>query len=243
MTPGEAPLTLRLATWNLHRGRGRDGRIDPARTLETLLGTPDLAAADVLSLHEAEAEAAPHAGFLDLGRLEAETGLRSVHSAPALRFGPGSHGMIGNLLLVRPPLVCLRAAAVRMPGVYPRTAVLADLGPVAVVATHLSLAQPLRAVQMRRIGRALSEWPRKPAVLIGDLNEWRPWLGLAFAATVARRRFRGPAPATFPAVRPLLPLDRILCDVPGAVADLRAVTSAALVAASDHLPLAATLRL
>lgn len=232
----------RIATWNLHRGRGRDGRIDPGRTLATLLATPELAQADILSLHEAEDEAPPYGGFLDLARLEAGTGLRSVHITPDLRPGPSSQGMIGNLLLLRPPLAAA-AQAIRMPGLYPRAAVLADLGALTVVSTHLSLGQPLRADQMRRIGRALAARPGQPVVLVGDLNEWRPWLGLAFARLLAGRRFHGPARATFPAARPLLPLDRILCDLPGAVTDLRAVTSPALVAASDHLPLAATLRL
>lgn len=239
----EGLLTLRLATWNLHRGRGRDGRIDPARTLAALLSTPDLARADILSLHEAENEAAPFAGFLDMARLEGETGLRSVHSESAMRFGPGSHGMIGTILLIRPPLVARQAAVLRMAGLYPRAAVLADIGPAVVAATHLSLAQPLRVMQMRAISVALAALPPGPAVLMGDLNEWRPWLGLAFTRVVGGRRFEGPARPTFPAGRPFLPLDRILSNAAGAVADVRAVTSPELVAASDHLPLAATLRL
>lgn len=234
---------LHVATWNLHRGRGRDGRIDPARTVDALLRTAELAEADILSLHEAEDEAPPYAGFLDLARFEAETGLRSVHQTPDLRHGPASHGLIGNLLFLRPPLAALRTEALRMAGVYPRTAILADIGPAVLVSTHLALSQPLRAVQMTRIARGLSRFPEKPVVLLGDLNEWRPWLGAAFSRVVAGRRFFGRARPTFPASRPLLPLDRILCDRPGAIADTRAPSSPALVAASDHLPLVARLRL
>jgi endonuclease/exonuclease/phosphatase family metal-dependent hydrolase len=243
MNREEPALTLRLATWNLHRGRGRDGRIDPGRTLSALLQTPELAGADILSLHEAEDEAAPYAGFLDLARLEAETGLRSVHAGADLRHGPASHGVIGTILLLRPPLAAARTVMLRMPGLYPRAAVLADIGPVVLAATHLSLAQPLRILQVRRIVRALAGLPRRPAVLMGDLNEWRPWLGLAFARPVAGRRFAGPPRATFPAARPVLPLDRILCEDPCTLTEVRAVSSPTLVAASDHLPLTATLRL
>ena len=82
-----------------------------------------------------------------------------------------------------------------------------------------------------------------PTVLLGDLNEWRPWGGLALSRRIAGRHLTGPARATFPARLPLLPLDRILCDVPGAVAQARAIATPEVRAASDHLPLAARLTL
>jgi endonuclease/exonuclease/phosphatase family metal-dependent hydrolase len=54
---------------------------------------------------------------------------------------------------------------------------------------------------------------------------------------------RGPARATFPATRALLPLDRILTTAPGAVTEARAIDGPGIRAASDHRPLTATVRL
>lgn len=228
---------LAFATWNLHRARGADGRVDPARSTAAILAAPDLAGADVLALTEAEAEAPPYARLLDLVAIEKATGLCAV----GLRWGPQSDGFLGTLLLLRPPLRPDWAAVVDLPGVYPRGAVVVELASpsLRIIATHLSLVQALRIAQMRTLAQALARRPAMPTVLVGDLNEWRPWGGLAFGAAVAGRTFTGPAHATFPARLPLLPLDRILCDRPGAVTEARVLAAAPFRAASDHLPLVA----
>ncbi len=235
-------MDLALAVWNLHRGRGADGRIDPARTLAAILSQPDLARADVLALHEADGERPPYPPFLDLAALEAATGLRSVHRTAGLREGAGSHGFRGNILLLRPGIGLAAVEVHALGGVCPRGAVVARLaaGPV-IVAAHLSLAQGFRIAQMRRLRPALAG--QAPVVVIGDLNEWRPWGGLALSRAVTGRALRGEVRATFPAARPVLPLDRILCDRPGALTGVRALRDPALVAASDHLPLVARLSL
>ena len=76
-------------------------------------------------------------------------------------------------------------------------------------------------------------------ILLGDLNEWRPWGGLMFSPRVAGVRLKGPARRTFPSVRPLLPLDRILTDPPGRVTRAEVLRERAFAVASDHLPLVA----
>lgn len=238
---------LSCATWNIHRTRGVDGRIDPDRALASILSTPDLARTDILTLQEAEGECPPYAGFPAFADLPAQTGLCSVHGDPATRWGAASQGFIGTILYLRPPLVPVHVAVIDLPGVCPRGAVVAEVSggprPFRVVATHLSLSQPLRIVQMRTLAQHLARRPAMPTVLMGDLNEWRPWGGLAFAPRIAGRRLTGPARATFPARLPVLPLDRILCDVPGAVTAARALVTPEVRAASDHLPLAARLTL
>ena len=243
---GGAPGGLACATWNIHRTRGADGRTDPARVLAAILGTPALGQADILALQEAEEECPPHAGFPALADLPAQTGLCPVHDK-ASRWGEASQGFLGTILYLRPPLVAAHVAVLDLPGVCARGAVVAEvLGaprPFRVVATHLSLSQALRIVQMRTIAQHLARRPAMATVLIGDLNEWRPWGGLALLPRIAGRRLTGPAVATFPARLPLLPLDRILCDVRGAVTGARAIATPAVRAASDHLPLAAALSL
>jgi endonuclease/exonuclease/phosphatase family metal-dependent hydrolase len=74
-------------------------------------------------------------------------------------------------------------------------------------------------------------------ILLGDLNEWRPWGGLAFSKKCVGTALRGPVRRTFPTARPLLPLDRILTDAPGDVRDVCAIDTRATNLASDHRPL------
>jgi endonuclease/exonuclease/phosphatase family metal-dependent hydrolase len=92
---------------------------------------------------------------------------------------------------------------------------------------------------MRTIGQHLFRRAARPTVLMGDLNEWRPWGGLALSEGVLGMRLAGPAPATFPAVRPLLPLDRILASAPAKVRGTRVIDTPGILAASDHRPIAA----
>ena len=212
MDDADESRPLRIATWNIHRARGSDGRVDPDRILRALAAeVAPPGTLDALVLQEADGETPPHAGLLDLPRLEAELGLRHAH--PGAVWGGESLGFLGTLVLLGP---CLSAEAVDLldlPGRCHRGAVAVEVsGPgraFRLIGTHLSLGQPLRAAQMRVIGQYLARVPDGPTLLVGDLNEWRPWGGLALAPRLVGRRFAGPARATFPARRPLLPLDQI----------------------------------
>jgi endonuclease/exonuclease/phosphatase family metal-dependent hydrolase len=232
------------ATWNIHRARGRDGRVDPVRVADAI--TRDLSPVGdhhVLALQEADGECPPHAGILDLDRIEAETGLRHVHRETHMRWGPQSHGFLGSILFLHPAIAVTALDVVDLPGHCHRGAVVVDTlhdGVACRIMTmHLSLSQPLRIVQMRIIGQYLRRRPEMQTLLLGDLNEWRPWSGLAFSRHLLGRRFDGGVRRTFPAHRPVLPLDRILSDRAGAVQSLQAVDTPAIRAASDHLPLTA----
>jgi endonuclease/exonuclease/phosphatase family metal-dependent hydrolase len=236
---------IALATWNIHRARDAQGRHDAQRVTRLVAGDSRLGKADILSLHEAEDEQHPYAGFPQLACLHAKTGLRSVHAHEGARWGAGSQGFLGTILMLRAPLKALQVRVIDLPGHYPRGAVVVDVvgGPVPfrVVATHLSLSQPLRVAQMRTVGQVLNRLPALPVVVMGDLNEWRPWGGWALHRRVVGRQLHGQARATFPARAPILPLDRILCDVPGAVRGSMALRDAVYRTASDHLPLVARL--
>ncbi len=245
-----APAASRLAclTWNVHRARGSDGRVDPGRVAaalahEACAGAPP----DVLALQEADTEARPHRGLLDLGRLERETGLVHAQAAPGLRWGDESHGLHGVVVLLAARVAVAHADLLDLPGHCPRGAVVLEARvegtPVRIVATHLALGQPLRMAQLRVVGQYLDRRPPMPTILMGDLNEWRPWGGVALSPRLLGRRFAGPAPATFPVRRPCLPLDRILATPPARVRAARVLDGPLTVAASDHRPLAAEVEL
>lgn len=232
---------LRCATWNIHRAKGRDGRVDPDRVVSAIGSALAPLGLDVLALQEADGERRPHPRIVDIARIAELTGLACIHERPEMRWGPESGGFLGTVLFLHPHLRRIHADVIDLPGHCHRGAVsveaLRDGRNCRIISSHLSLSQPLRIVQMRIIGQYLCRRPQMQTILLGDLNEWRPWGGFAFARGFVGTRFCGPAPRTFPAARPLLPLDRILTDAPGTVRDVEVIDDPATNAASDHRPL------
>ena len=232
---------LTCATWNIHRARGPDGRVDPARVVDAIARHLGGGRLDVLALQEADAERPPHAGLVDIAQIAWITGLDPAQDAPELRWGAQSDGFLGTVLLLHPRLRRLHADLIDLPGHCPRGAVAvemdADGRAVRIASAHLSLSQSLRIVQMRIFGQYLRRRPPMQTIFLGDFNEWRPWGGLMFAPRVAGTPFRGPARRTFPSTRPLLPLDRVLTDLPGRVVATQVLREPAFARASDHLPL------
>jgi len=235
------------ASWNIHRGRGNDGRTDPGRTLRVLREEVCPPGLHALVLQEADEETPPHRGFLDLPGVEAATGLRHVHVDPAHRWGEDSHGFLGTVVFMRPEAQVEDVALVDLPGHCHRGAVVVDFilsgRPLRLVATHLSLLQALRVAQMRTLGQHLFRRPARTTILCGDLNEWRPWGGLAFSRRVTGLRLVGPARATFPVRWPLLPLDRVLVTPPARVLSADVPDGPGIRMASDHRPLLARVAL
>lgn len=242
---GDADLSC--VSWNIHRGRGNDGRIDPDRTAQVLRDEVWEPGLDALVLQEADEEVPPHRGVLDIARIEAGTALRHVHSEPAARWGSDSHGFLGTIVFLGDDCRVEDVALVDLPGRCHRGAVVVDFTregrSLRLVGTHLSLSQGLRVAQMRTVGQHLFRRAPRPTLLCGDLNEWRPWGGLALSRRLTGLRLAGPAPATFPVGRPLLPLDRILVTPPARVASARVLDGPGIRMASDHRPLRAEIAL
>lgn len=233
---------LRCATWNVHRAKGTDGRVDPSRIVDAVGSALSPRNLDVLSLQEADEECRPHASILDVGMIAEQTGLEYIHD-DALRWGPNSDGFLGTVLFISPTVERKHADVIDLPGHCHRGAVSVEgvfKGRLLrIVATHLSLSQPLRMLQMRVIGQYLRRRPAMQTVLLGDLNEWRPWGGAMFHKALVGTKLRGPVRTTFPSRWPVLPLDRILTDAPGKVHQAQAISAPELARASDHLPLEA----
>lgn len=237
-------LELSCATWNVHRAKGQDDVVDPVRVVDAIGSAVAPHAGDVLALQEADGECRPHASILDVARTSELTGLVCVHDTPALRWGPKSDGFLGTILFLHPRFTRTHADIIDLPGHCHRGAISVETqvdGHLCrVMSTHLSLSQPLRIFQMRVIGQYLRRRPKMQTILLGDLNEWRPWGGLAFSQKCVGTALRGPAKRTFPTDRPLLALDRILTNAPGEVRDVSVIDTPATNLASDHRPLAGT---
>lgn len=239
MTDQTRPITG--ASWNIHRGKGADGRIDPARIARVITDDICQPAPDFLVLQEADEDHPPHRGFLDLALIERQTGLSHVQGQPAARWGGASHGFLGVIVFANPLWQVQDVTLLDLPGHCHRGAVIVDLSQdgtaIRLIGAHLSLSQVLRAVQMRTLGQHLFRRTPRQTVLCGDLNEWRPWGGLALSPRIVGQSFTGPARATFPVQKPILPLDRILATAPARVISTRVLDSPDIRAASDHRPL------
>ncbi|MFQ6550565.1 endonuclease/exonuclease/phosphatase family protein [Aestuariibius sp. 2305UL40-4] len=230
-------------TWNIHRCRGNDGRVDPARTVAVLAEEVWRPGTDALLLEEADEECPPHAGLLDIAEIERITGLTYIHQSPQHRWAEQSHGFLGTILFLRAEIKVDSVVLVDLPGHCHRGAVVTELSRggqrFRLIGTHMSLTQVLRLVQLRIISQHIIRKDDMPTILAGDLNEWRPWGGLALSPKLLGHRFHGPAKATFPIQRPFLPLDRVLVTPPARIIATEVLDGPGIRLASDHRPLAA----
>ena len=225
---------LRIATYNVHRAIGADGRTDPARVLAVLREID----ADVYALQEVEAHDDGADMLAWLGR---ELGYQAVPGTTLKR----RDGHFGNGVLTRCPVNGKRITDLSWRGREPRGAIAVDVDcsgtRLRVVATHLGLRPAERRDQVQQLLHLFKEHPHDRSVLLGDLNEWFLW---GRPLRRLHRHFRAtPAPATFPARAPFLALDRIWTHPRAMLRGLAVHRSALARAASDHLPLVATLDL
>jgi endonuclease/exonuclease/phosphatase family metal-dependent hydrolase len=225
---------VRIATYNVHRGIGSDGRTDPARILGVLREID----ADVYALQEVEA----HDDGADmLAWLGKEMGYHSVPGTTLKRHD----GHFGNGVLTRCPVKDKRITDLSWRGREPRGAIAIDLDcsgkPLRVVATHLGLRPAERREQVQQLLHLFREHPHDRSVLLGDLNEWFLW---GRPLRRLHRHFKHtPSPATFPASLPFLALDRIWAHPRTMLRKLTVHRTPLARSASDHLPLVATLEL
>lgn len=230
-------MKLKLASYNIHKAVGVDGRRDPDRIL-TVLREVD---ADVVALQEVDRRFGRRASVLPRVLVE-EQGYDIVH----LAMRPDSMGWHGNAILVRRGIQVLQAAPVHLPTLEPRGAVRADLehdgAKLRVVGMHLDLSGLRRRDQLRAVTRDLDRCAGPcPAVLMGDFNEWSP-RGGSLRAFAPGWQVITPG-RSFPSRQPLAPLDRIVLSNEWECTGQGVHHSATAAAASDHLPVWATARL
>ena len=224
-------MRLNLVSWNIHFAR--TARWDPSA--DAVLAAIDGFGADVLCLQEAEDRFGGRPSALPLHEL-ARRGWRPVRRAP----GSGL-GYRGNAILVRRGWRVDDVLHLPLPGFETRGALIARLrapegGALTLACVHLGLLGRHRRAELRAVGRAMEGLPG-PGVIAGDTNEWRRRASLPLPAGW---RMHGPG-RTFSAQRPRFALDRIMAAPGVGVEDARVLTLGFDRAASDHLPVAATL--
>lgn len=229
--PGDAPL--RLASWNVHRWIGRDGRRDVERAERVLREL----AADVVALQEVDCRTRTARGCPPVEELAERLGYR-LERGPTLHHADGTYG---NALLSRLPFRRIDLLDLTVPGREPRCALDVELAgpnaPLRVVAAHLGLQMRERRFQVQRLVAAVDGAGPPLVVVCGDMNEWVRGFG---ALLPLHRRFgRTAGLRTFPSGRPLFPLDRIWVAPAERVRRLWVHRTAVSRDASDHLPICA----
>ena len=220
-----SPRPLTVASYNIHKARGLDRRVDVDRIASVL----DEIGADIVGLQEVF-DGQAHALARRLGMTLVMGGVRE-----------SPHGLYGNCLLTRMPVVRSHAFDLSHHGREPRGGLRADVetatGVLHLFNVHLGLRFGERAAQVARLvaEHVHAERAPGPRVLMGDLNEWFP----AAVGRTLRREFHGRVRRTHPAPAPLFALDRIYWDARLPSGSVHVHRSRLARVASDHLPLVA----
>ena len=229
-------MRLVIATYNVHRCVGSDGRRDPDRVAAVIRELD----ADVIGLQEVDSRPSVEAGLDQVAYLAEATGLVGIAGVTRQH----DQGDYGNALLTRHPVCQLRRLDLSVPRREPRGAIEAEIEVdgvgCTVIVTHLGLKRRERRRQLAQlVADCFLRRERRPTVLLGDLNEW------SGAGRVLHRLppgFAWRAAASFPAWLPLLALDGMVAYPGAALASVGAHASRLARRASDHLPVRGELR-
>lgn len=237
--------SVRIATYNVHKCQGMDGRTRPERIARVLeeINADVIGLQEVWSIHGHRAEA-DQAGYI------AEAlGMHYIHAEARKLHG----GVYGNAMLSRFPVEQHGKMDITHVGREERCVLRADI-PVEAYRLHVfNLHLGTGFFERRFQARALMEHHllRAPdltghRVVMGDLNEWTRGLvtrtlsdefrRVDLEAPIFRRR-------TYPALLPFLHLDYIYLENSLRVKDAFFHTSRLALVASDHLPLVADVAL
>jgi endonuclease/exonuclease/phosphatase family metal-dependent hydrolase len=234
-------LTLRIATYNIHRGRGMDRRLDIGRTAKVIADF----GADLIALQEVVGPGPDGMGQAE--EIAARLGMTPVMAPTRLLRGRP----FGNAIVGRFPVTRHERYDISWRDREPRGCQRVDLdvgpGVLHLYNVHLGTALLERRYQATHLARILDMPSRgEPRIMVGDFNEWLKGPAtrvlterldsLDLRAHLKRRR-------TYPGFLPLLHLDHIYFrgDVKVVRAELKRTRTALM--ASDHLPLVAELRI
>lgn len=234
-------VRFRIATYNIHKCRGFDGKVSPARIL-SVIHELDV---DILCMQEVVN--APDGSSLFDQAGEIARGLPGYEWC----FGanrPLRGGTYGNMTLTRLPLRTWRNHDLSRHGREERGVLesdidLGDRHTLHVFNVHLGTGHMERRFQARLLmgeavlGRTDFSGPR---LIIGDFNEWTRGLTTRLLRTsfhTFRPEHGWRYPRTFPGMLPLLSLDHCYYDPPLELEAARLLRSSRTLIASDHLPL------
>jgi endonuclease/exonuclease/phosphatase family metal-dependent hydrolase len=243
------PEALRIVTWNIHKGIGG---VDRRYRLERVVETLQQMRPDVVLMQEVDEGVPRSKGERQVDLIGDAIELRHRAYEPHKTL---TRGHYGNAILSRFPLEhtgkldLSKRLRIKRAALHARLSIpLSQSGRkhlhLWIYNVHLGLEEWERRGQLRRVlDWHASHHPTCPdtAVLVGgDFNDVWNSLGKVVLEPEGFRGQRTRA-LTFPAFRPLRPLDAVFVRGPLDVHSVRAVRDGAAARASDHLPLLALL--
>ena len=234
-------MKLRVATYNIHRCRGLDGRTNPSRIADVIRAIEP----DVVALQEVIGAGPTSAGHAE--ELGALLGMGWV-MAPT-RHLRGS--LFGNVVLSRLPIRHHSQYDLSWKTCEPRGCQRVDIAvgdkTLHLYNVHLGTAVLERRYQALRLSAMLTDKRvGTPKIVLGDFNEWMK----GRATTMLNERLRSidlrgslKRRRTYPGVFPVLHLDHIYYDGEVEVTHVELPRTRLALIASDHLPLAADVRI
>lgn len=240
-TESRPTRAVRIATYNVHRCRGLDGRTLPHR-IAAVLAEID---ADVVALQEVVGASAHRVG--QAAELGAALGMGWVMAPTRQLRG----ALFGNVVLTRLPVRQHHQYDLSWKTCEPRGAQRVDLGvddfTLHLYNVHLGTSLGERRYQAERLAGIVHD--RRipgPKVVLGDFNEWARGLATDLLAErlqsidlrshLKRRR-------TYPGFFPILHLDHIYYEGQVEVTRVSLPQNRLAKIASDHLPLVADFRI
>ncbi|WP_324829075.1 endonuclease/exonuclease/phosphatase family protein [Qipengyuania zhejiangensis] len=230
-------MKITFASYNIHKAVGTDRRRDPDRIISVLREVN----ADIIALQEADRRLGDRASVLPRAWLD-DTHWRVVEVARR----PRSIGWHGNALLVRRDFDVVAGEALDLPTLEPRGAACGEVRIeghlIRIIGTHLDLSGLRRRDQIRSMLNHVGACDRNlPTVIMGDFNQWGRQTG-------AMREFgEGWQVITpgrsYPSRQPVATLDRLVASGHWECTEAQVHHTALAAAASDHLPVMATLNL
>jgi endonuclease/exonuclease/phosphatase family metal-dependent hydrolase len=237
-----ARATLRIATYNIHRCRGLDGRTRPHR-IAAVLSAID---ADVVALQEVLGTG-PRGGS-HAEELGAALGMGWVMAPARHRRGH----QFGNAVLSRFPITHHVEHDLSWKTCEPRRLQRVDVavhgnGTLHVYNVHLGTAILERRHQAQRLASIVTDrHVGGPKLVLGDFNEWMRGLATTLLSErlnsidlrnyLRRRR-------TYPGLFPILHLDHIYYTGKIEIVGIELPRTRLSLVASDHLPLVADVRI
>ena len=232
--------TLRVATYNIHRSRGLDGRTNPSRIAEVIRSIN----ADVIALQEVVGAGPNSSGHAE--EIGAQLGMGWV-MAPTRHL---RNCLFGNVVLSRLPILHHAQYDLSWKTCEPRCCQRVEIAigddTLHLYNVHLGTAFLERRHQAGRLSAIVHDRRiGNPKIVLGDFNEWMRGLAtqmlserlksIDLRAHLRRRR-------TYPGVFPVVHLDHIYYEGKVEVVKLELPRTRLSLMASDHLPLVAELR-
>jgi endonuclease/exonuclease/phosphatase family metal-dependent hydrolase len=236
VTSGVRPR-VRIATYNIHRSRGLDGRTRPDRIADVIRGID----ADIVAMQEVVGAGPRGGGHAE--EIGAALGMGWV-MAPARQWR-GHH--FGNAVLSRLPITAHLEHDLSWKTCEPRRMQRVDVSvggqPLHVYNVHLGTAILERRHQAERLAAIVCDrHTTGPKLVLGDFNEWMRGLvtrtlserlnSVDLRNHLKRRR-------TYPGLFPVLHLDHIYYAGRLEITGIELPRTRLALVASDHLPLVA----